>query len=282
MDYKCAIKHGQRYKSRIFLERYRNHLGGYGPFETGAATPATTWSFVTYEIKSYLTVPKSSSNIKVMRSKNEHKEIAGDSYRELRLLEEVSLEPNSSQRKLAKRLGVALGVTNILMRSLGKKGYIRIVQVKWQSWIYTLTPTGIARKVQLTFAYVENFLGHYKRIREILHESLDTLAFDTCSSVAIYGQSELRELIFIILRDLGITNITIIDPRPSGMTFLGMPILSFKCMSVEDYSKIIVAFPTDMQIRCQQLLDVGANPKQIVPLLHDASIVTSMLEGAES
>lgn len=235
-----------------------------------------------YAAKKYLTLLKRSPSIEVMRSGREHTEIAGDSYRELRLLEEVSLEPNSSQRRLANRLGIALSVTNILMRSLARKGHIRMVQVRWRRWIYTLTPSGIARKVQLTFAYVESFLDHYRRIREILYEDLEALALDTDSTIAIYGQTELAELTFVILRNLGITKIAIIGPSPADATFLGMPILSLDALSVGDYSKIVVAFPADMEHKCRELIEIGAEPDQIVPLLHNASVASVELDKRES
>ena len=44
------------------------------------------------------------------------------SYRELRLLEEVEVTPELSQRHLARTLGVALGVANLLIRNLVHKG----------------------------------------------------------------------------------------------------------------------------------------------------------------
>ena len=43
--------------------------------------------------------------------------LEGGSYRELRLLEEVDSTPEVSQRHLARRLGIALGVANLLMRN---------------------------------------------------------------------------------------------------------------------------------------------------------------------
>lgn len=57
-----------------------------------------------------------------MRSNNEHKNIEGESNRELRLLEEAQRTLEMSQRRLAGRLGIALGVTNVLVRSLARSG----------------------------------------------------------------------------------------------------------------------------------------------------------------
>lgn len=207
-----------------------------------------------------------------MRSKTEHKEIAGVSYRELRVLEEVSKASDLSQRRLADRLGIALGVTNVLLKSLARKGYIRIVRVKWRSWIYVLTPSGIARKVQLTYAYVESFLDHYRRIRQIINEDIRALALESDARVAIYGRTDLAELAFLVLRDLGVTNLDVIDQGPFDGRFLGISVIDLNAASVNDYDKIIVAFPSDMDAKCQDLLRVGASPGQIVPLLHSVDV----------
>ena len=210
-----------------------------------------------------------------MRSETEHKGIAGDSYRELRVLEEVSRAPNLSQRRLAGHLGIALGVTNVLLKSLARKGYIKIVRVKWRSWMYVLTPSGIARKVQLTFAYVENFLDHYRRIRHIINKDIQALALDADARVAIYGRTELAELAFLVLRDLRVTNIDVVDHAPSGDSFLGMPVIDINVASVDAYDKIIVAFPSDMDARCRELLRIGASAGQIVPLLQNIEVVSA-------
>ena len=193
-----------------------------------------------------------------MRSKTEHKEIAGDSYRELRVLVEVSKAPNLSQRRLAGRLGIALSLTNILLKGLARKGYIRIVRVTWRSWMYVLTPSGIARKVQLTFAYVDSFLDHYRQIRQIINDDLQMLA--------------LGELAFLVLRDLGVSNLDVIDNEPSNDNFLGVQVINIDAVAVANYKKIIVAFPSDMDARCQDLLDVGASSNQIVPLLQNMDL----------
>ena len=42
-------------------------------------------------------------------------ELEESTYRELRLLEEVEIKPEVSQRHLANHLGVALGVANLLL-----------------------------------------------------------------------------------------------------------------------------------------------------------------------
>ena len=111
-------------------------------------------------------------------SSHERNGIEGDSFRELRFLEEVGQTPEVSQRHLARRIGVALGVANLLVRNLTTKGYIRVSQVGWKRWAYVVTPTGISRRVQLTLAYIDQFLGHYRRVRMMIGEDLGALAMN--------------------------------------------------------------------------------------------------------
>ena len=49
----------------------------------------------------------------------------GTDFKELRLLEELEETPQITQRKMADRLGIALGVANLLTKNLIKKGYVR-------------------------------------------------------------------------------------------------------------------------------------------------------------
>lgn len=201
-----------------------------------------------------------------MRSEYEHKAgIEDDSYRELRLLEEVHRSPEMSQRSLSSRLGIALGVTNVLVRGLAKKGYIRIVQVKWRRWIYILTPAGITHKINLTFAYVERFLNHYRRVRLMIEQDLESIELTQEYGVAIFGTTELAELVFLILREKGITDIDIIDVSPTRTMFLGMPVLDADSIDPQKYRKILLAFPLeDTSEKSLELETRGIPKSQIV------------------
>ena len=83
-----------------------------------------------------------------MRSRNEHIDARSDNtHRELRLLTEVERRPDATQRELALGVGIALGMTNLLLRNLAQKGYMRILKAGWRHRIYALTPEGLSRKI---------------------------------------------------------------------------------------------------------------------------------------
>ena len=191
-------------------------------------------------------------------------------YRELRLLEEVEFAPQQSQRRLAHTLGIALGVANLLLRNLARKGYIRASCVGWKRWVYNLTPAGMTRKVQLTVAYVDRTLDHYGRVREIVKEDLSDLTVGPESRVAIYGSTELGELLYLALRDMEIRRIEIFDIQDSGRQFLGMPVRSLDSLEPDLYAKVVVAHSTEVDARTRELMSAGVLPAQVVTLLGNA------------
>ena len=195
--------------------------------------------------------------------------IEGPSYRELRLLEEVETDPEVTQRRLALRLGVALGVANLLVRTMARKGYIRATQLGWKRWVYIVTPAGFARKVSLTLAYVDRFLDHYRRVRNLLSEELGALSLNAESRVAIYGTDELAELVYLCLRDIGVTEIEILDQRADGRRLLGMEVQSLEAMKADDYTLVMLAFPTQAEFQRNSLIARGVAPSQIVTMLQN-------------
>ena len=196
-------------------------------------------------------------------------------------MEEVESTAQVSQRHLAQQLGIALGVANLLVRNLAKKGYIRVSQVGWRRWVYVVTPAGLSRKVQLTLDYVQRFVDHYRRVRTLLREELGALATNADSRIAIYGTNELTELVYLGLRDVGITRIEFFD-RLSGSSLLGMPVQGLDSLNPDDYDRVIVTPGADTEARRSELLAQGADQGRIVTLLqqprHDRALTKEQNE----
>lgn len=206
------------------------------------------------------------------RDGDERRGLEGASYRELRLLEEVASSPEVSQRRLAFRLGIALGVANLLIKTLVRKGYIRATRAGWRRWVYSLTPAGITRKAQLTLNYADRFLDHYRRVRTLLQEDLGALTTAPDSRFAIYGTTEMAELVYLILSDAGISEIDFYDGKGAqGLRFLGTEVLVLEKLDAAHYAKVIVAASTEIETRMSELEAAGVPASQIVTLLHNAN-----------
>ncbi|MCK9276209.1 MAG: MarR family EPS-associated transcriptional regulator [Syntrophales bacterium] len=93
----------------------------------------------------------------------------------LKLLQEIKGEPNMTQRELSLRLGVSLGKVNYLLKSLIRKGYVKVNNFKKSdnknAYLYMLTPRGIEEKLRITYW----FLKRKKREYEFLEEEIKRL-----------------------------------------------------------------------------------------------------------
>jgi EPS-associated MarR family transcriptional regulator len=87
----------------------------------------------------------------------------------LRILKIVGEEPDISQRQLAARLGVSLGKTNFLIRSLLEKGLIKAGNFRRAEhkleYLYLLTPKGIGEKLRLTQAFLIRKEAEYEALQ---------------------------------------------------------------------------------------------------------------------
>lgn len=163
-------------------------------------------------------------------------------YKELQVLTEVEASSDITQRQLSQRAGIALGLTNALLRNLIKKGYIRSQQASWKRWVYALTPEGVSHKIRLTVAYVRRFLDHYQNVRRTLREQLEPLSLHEESRVAIFGTGEFAELVFLGLKELGIEEIDVFSTDAAAMhRFLGLPVRDITALRARDYDRILIA-----------------------------------------
>ena len=134
-------------------------------------------------------------------------------YRDMHLLNELTRTPGTTQRELSKRIGAALGLTNLMLRRLAKKGYIKITGTKRNRIHYLITPKGILEKSRLTYEFIEYSLQLYGHVRQFLERQLAMLAQTGHRRVLLYGTGELAEIAFLVVREIGRTSSA--GPMPS-------------------------------------------------------------------
>lgn len=207
-----------------------------------------------------------------MRSQIERSRKYKDSTgRELELLSELQSSPELTQRRLADRLGISIGATNLLLRNLMLKGYVRVSQADWRRWLYALTPAGIYRKINLTFGYVQRFLDQYQLIRRTLHLEFEPLGLNFESRVAIYGVDDFANIVYLVLRELGIEEISIFtDDTERQSEFHGLKIQTLNGINPADFDSVIVAILKKPELSIQNLLRKGIPHEKIVSVFSDS------------
>jgi predicted transcriptional regulator len=158
----------------------------------------------------------------------------------LSLLEAVEQNGNVTQRGLSAKLGIALGLTNIYLKRLVRKGYIKCVNVQPNRLRYLLTPTGIAEKTRLTYEYMEYSLRMYRETRIRFRSEVARHLKAHRSRIAIYGTGEAAELAYLCLRELGIEPVAVFDGERGG-EFLGIAVRDVRGHDEVDYDLVVVA-----------------------------------------
>ena len=162
-----------------------------------------------------------------------------EAHRDLRLLEAVHEDSRVTQRGMAKKLGIALGLANIYLKRMIHKGYIKCVNVQPNRISYLITPRGIAEKARLTYEFMDYSLHLYGEVRQHLREAMQDCAA-AGKRVAIYGSGEAAELAYLSLKESGLEPVAIFD-QEGGRVFLGMPVRAIAEHGSVEYDLMIVA-----------------------------------------
>jgi DNA-binding MarR family transcriptional regulator len=161
-----------------------------------------------------------------------------ESRRDLQLLETLERESSISQRTLATRLGIALGLTNLYVKRLVRKGYVKCVTVAPNRLIYLVTPRGLAVKARLTYEFMKYSLDYYRDVRRHLRHSLSA-GVGAHQRIALYGTGDVAELVFLLLKEMGLELVVVVDDAEG--TFLGAPVQPVADHDTTTYDVLIVA-----------------------------------------
>ena len=163
-----------------------------------------------------------------------------DTHRTFQLLTEIDKDNHISQRALSTKLGIALGLTNSIIKRCVMKGYIKISTIPKSRMKYLITPKGFAEKARLTYNYLQYTVSFYREAREKIRESFDTISGDGIRDVVFYGAGEVAEISFISLAETDLKLVAVIDDFKKGGNFFGMPIYGREKLDEIDYDKVIV------------------------------------------
>jgi DNA-binding MarR family transcriptional regulator len=185
--------------------------------------------------------------------------------RDLLLLNELDRDGGATQRMLSTKLGVALGLTNLYLKRLARKGYIKITTIPRNRIRYLLTPQGLAEKSRLTYQYMQYSLSYYRDMRGRLKEMLSSFDGTNGQRVAIYGTSELAELAYLSLREMNIDCVGFIDGNSRG-SFLSCPVSSPAGIADWQFDRVLIA-DLEHATACEdQLVKAGVPREKVLRL----------------
>ena len=150
-----------------------------------------------------------------------------ESFRTLQLMTELEDGSTVSQRELAGRLGVAVGLVNSYLKNFVSKGYVRVKNYPRNRYAYLLTPKGFAEKGRLALQHLNYFTNLYTTTRQEYLELFRQLKADGIVEVVFCGVDEVAEIAYLSLQEAGLKLSAVIDESNERRELFGHLIRPF-------------------------------------------------------
>ena len=124
--------------------------------------------------------------------------------REFELINIIGGDLGSNQRELSRLLDLSLGQTNMLIKRLVTKGYIRISQLNKKKVQYLLTPKGFAEKMQKSIKYTLKTINSLSLIKEKIKTVMSDLYQKGERRFFIVGKSDLAMMVDMTIKEMSL------------------------------------------------------------------------------
>jgi DNA-binding MarR family transcriptional regulator len=184
----------------------------------------------------------------------------------LRLMGEIGQNGARSQRDLARRLNLSLGLVNRFLKRLVNKGYFKITTMPKNRVKYFLTPEGLARKSKLTVEYLRYSVNFYKEVRALLLEKFRELEANQLRSILFFGTGEVAELAYLYMQLTDLRLVGIVDTSHKAKEFFGLKVDGPSRLGHEDWDVILLTRLEEPEKDLSLLYEWGVDPLRIASL----------------
>jgi len=145
--------------------------------------------------------------------------------KEYAIISELSSNNSSNQRGIAKKLGISLGLTNLIIKRLAKTGYIKVKQLNSRQINYVLTPKGFSEKAKKSYNYILRTIDTLTLIREKIQELVIAEYKTGVKDFTVVGDNELADLVEISLKKLPFPDVNYVRELKNGKGHNGSTIV---------------------------------------------------------
>ena len=134
--------------------------------------------------------------------------MANDS--EYHLLEVLSREETASQRLVARKTGLSVGMVNLIIKRLVKTGYIKVSVLDGRTVRYVLTPRGSTELARRSYAYLLHVVSTFGDVRERMARLMIDLHAQGKRRFVVYGDGDVADIASLACRDQQLNGISIL------------------------------------------------------------------------
>lgn len=143
---------------------------------------------------------------------------------ELDLLTAVERGEVITQQALAKRIGIAVGLVNALVKRAVAQGFVRAREVPDKKYAYYLTPDGFVEKKRLVAEHLDASLGVFRQLRAQYVAILRRAQQMGASRIVLVGGGELAEIAVLAAATEEVALTAIVEPGANDSSRFGIAV----------------------------------------------------------
>lgn len=188
----------------------------------------------------------------------------------LTLLSVLEDDGHATQRSLAVRIGVALGLTNSLLKRALHKGLVKAKDVPAKRLAYYVTPKGFSEKSRLVAEYLTSSLTFFRQARDEYTELCSQAQARGHKRIALYGAGELAEIALLSAQEAQTELCGVIHPGSNQALFSGLPVYgTLEAALAENVDAVVITTVDAPQAAFDHLVQhIGADRVFAAPMLH--------------
>ena len=157
---------------------------------------------------------------------------------------EIKENPSLSQRSLAHKLNISLGLTNSILQNLIHRGWVKAKKMTGRKILYLITPKGMVQATNFIYDRVRETQHYYQYAKDLLTTYFANLYDKEARKAVIYGTGQLAEITYLSILDSPLKLHSILSDDPPSLSpstppkkkFLGHEILTLSDF-IEKYSQ---------------------------------------------
>jgi len=146
--------------------------------------------------------------------------------KQLETLLEIKRNPSLTQRSLAHRLNISLGLTNAILQNLIHRGWVKAQKMTGRKILYLITPKGMVQATNFIYDRVRETQHYYQYAKDLLTTHFTNLYDKGARRAVVYGTGQLAEIAYLSLLDSPLKLQSILADDSSKKKFLGHEVLT--------------------------------------------------------
>ena len=182
----------------------------------------------------------------------------------LSLLDAIISQPDISQRQLAGKLGIALGLANAYLQRCIKNNLIRTEEKSANRLLYLLTPKGLTEKSRVATSFLQHGFAFHRIASKSCEILLEKCNVNSWQRLVLCGISELAELAILHAIKYEIEIVAIYEPYCEQSTFFNIPVIG-DMGNLPHYDACMLTDIEAPQVRYEYLATLISNERLLIP-----------------